>query len=276
MLNEAQDFAAETRAKRRLNLRSRGVAVAFSVGAHLAILAGLFAFRPTPLAPPAAPSPPDAVFVTVSPPTPPAPAEESAEDAGAAPPVPPTPPAPPPKQAVRPPPPTPPPPDIPPVPAPVAETRQPMPGLSDAQLAGAIVAGNGIGLGTGSGSGGGGDGDGAAACDMVRRLQDALRRDPDIRAAVMRETALAGPGARGVHVWNGDWIQSPTQEGKGLAGVRQAIALEVAFAPAACRSQAMRGLVVLSIGDGARPARLALGGGAWRWTDLLARGIRRG
>lgn len=276
MLNEPDDFAAKTMARKRLSVRSRGVAVAVSVGVHLAILGGLFAFRPTPLAPPAAPPPPEAVFVTVTPPTPPATAEESAQEAGAAPPVPPTPPAPPPKQAVRPPPALPPPPDIPPVPAPVAPTPQPMPGLSDAQLAGAIVAGNGVGVSAGPGSGGGGDGNGTAACDMVRRLQDALRRDPEIRVAVMRETERAGPGARGVHVWNGDWIQSPTQEGKGLAGVRQAIALEVAFAPAACRTQAMRGLVVLSIGDGARPARLALGGGAWRWTDLLARGIHRG
>lgn len=275
MPNERDNSAVETRPKLGLSLCSRGLAAVVSVGAHLAILACLFAFRPTPLAPPTPPVPPEAIFVTVAPRIPPAPAEESAEEAGEPPPTPPKPPSPPPRQAVRPPP-IPPPPDIPPVPAPAAPTPQPMPGLSDAQLAGAITVGNGMGVAAGPGAGGGGEGNGAAPCDMVRRLQDALGRDPDIRAAVIRETALAGPGARGVHVWNGDWVQSPSQEGKGLAGVRQAIALEIAFAPAACRAQSMRGLVVLSIGDGPRPARLALGGGAWRWTDLLARGIRRG
>jgi hypothetical protein len=70
-------------------------------------------------------------------------------------------------------------------------------------------------------------------------------------------------------VWDGDWRQNPGQAGKGLAGVRQAIALEVAFAPLACRTQPMRGLVLVTLSDGPGGARVALGTGRWRWSDLL-------
>lgn len=81
--------------------------------------------------------------------------------------------------------------------------------------------------------------------------------------------ALAGAGrGRALLVWNGDWVTSPGEAGKGLAGVRQAIAVEVAFAPAACRSETVRGYAVLALGDGPDAPRLALGPGVWRWRDL--------
>jgi len=146
-----------------------------------------------------------------------------------------------------------------------------MPGLSDAQLVGAITAGSGSGSGSGSGAGegAGGTGSGAGAgsgrCDMVRRLQDALRQDDDVRTAIANAQRAAG-GA--VIVWNGDWIQSPAESGKGLAGVRQAIMMEVAFAPRECRAEPVRGRVLLSLDDRGG-ARLVLGSGVWRWTDLL-------
>jgi len=126
-------------------------------------------------------------------------------------------------------------------------------GLTDAQLAGAQAAGEG---GDG-GSGGGGGG----ACDMARRVQAALRKDPLARAAVH------GAGGRAIMIWNGDWVRSSVEDGKGLAAVREAITFEVAFAPPACRHQRVRGLVTLSLADGS--ARLALGAGDWRWSDLL-------
>ncbi|WP_262422839.1 hypothetical protein [Brevundimonas denitrificans] len=74
---------------------------------------------------------------------------------------------------------------------------------------------------------------------------------------------------RAIQVWDGDWLQNGDEAGKGLAGVRQAIAMEVAFAPADCRTEAMRGLVLLTLGDGAGASRIALGAPAWRWSDLL-------
>jgi hypothetical protein len=137
--------------------------------------------------------------------------------------------------------------------------------LSEAQLVGARTAGSG----QGGGGGGSGSGAGGQPCDMIRRLQGALRQDAEVRAAVTEAYRATGPG-KAILVWNGDWLRSPGQEGKGLAGVRQAIVLEVAFAPEACRSEPVQGLVLLSFADAPGSARLVLGQGAWRWSDLLA------
>jgi hypothetical protein len=123
-----------------------------------------------------------------------------------------------------------------------------MPGLSDAEIAGAATAE--------SGPPGG-------ACDMARWLQRALRKDPLVHAA------MAPAHQKAVLVWNGDWVTSSGEDGKGLAAVREAIMWEVGFAPAACRAEHVHGLVVLSLGDGAG-ARLAMGVGDWRWGDLVA------
>ena len=53
-------------------------------------------------------------------------------------------------------------------------------------------------------------------------------------------------------------------------GVRQAIVMEVAFAPEACRAEPMSGLVLIAMNDAPGAARLVLGAGQWRWSDLLA------
>jgi hypothetical protein len=129
--------------------------------------------------------------------------------------------------------------------------------LSDAQLAGAASAGEGGGAGGGGGGG----------CDMAGLVQQALRRDPLVRAAVAGADRLG----RASMLWNGDWVQSGGQDGKGLSAVREAVTWEVAFAPEACRNQQMHGLVLLSLGDGT--TRFAIGAGDWRWSQLL--GVRR-
>ncbi|HYC73936.1 MAG TPA: hypothetical protein VEC04_03755, partial [Brevundimonas sp.] len=151
-------------------------------------------------------------------------------------------------------------------PAPVFAT------VSDAQLAGAARAGSGSGQGAGQGAGqGSGPGSGSGArgegsgCDMIGRLQEALRADAEVRAAVAEAHRAEGRG-RALLVWDGDWIQTPGQAGKGLAGVRQAIALEVAFAPEACRRQPMRGLVLITFAGG---QRVVFGRGSWRWSEML-------
>ncbi|RAK59883.1 hypothetical protein DJ021_08725 [Phenylobacterium hankyongense] len=99
---------------------------------------------------------------------------------------------------------------------------------------------------------------------MTRRLQGALRKDPRVQAAVAE--AHAG---KALMVWNGDWVRHTGQDGNGLAAVREAIMWEVGFAPQACRAEAMRGLVLISLADGPGAPRLVVGGGYWRWSDLL-------
>jgi len=125
-------------------------------------------------------------------------------------------------------------------------------GLTDADFAGAATAGDG--------SGGG--------CDMAGRVQAALRKDPLVTAAVARANQ-DGEAARAIMVWDGDWVQSGGEDGKGLAAVREAITWEVAFAPPACRAEAVRGLVLISPSQAPGSMRLAVGSAAWRWADLL-------
>lgn len=125
--------------------------------------------------------------------------------------------------------------------------------VGEGQLAGA----------TGAESGGGG-----GACNMVRRLQDKLRKDAAVQRAMARAHSESGAGRGAVLVWNGDWVRSPGEEGKGLAVVREAILFEVGFAPAACRAEPMRGLVVISLNE-AGTVRLALGHSQWKWSDML-------
>jgi hypothetical protein len=122
--------------------------------------------------------------------------------------------------------------------------------MSESDLAGAASAGEG-------GGGGGG-------CDTARAVQQALRRDPLVRAAVEDANRLG----KAIKLWDGDWVRSGEQDGKGLSAVREAIVWEVAFSPESCRNQRMHGLVLLTLADG--NTRFAIGSGDWRWSDLLA------
>jgi len=136
--------------------------------------------------------------------------------------------------------------------------------LVDSQLAAAREAAGGAGYGAGAGGGGSGNGAGGGGgeCDMASRVQAALRKDPLARAAMH----AAGSG-RSILIWNGDWVQSGAEDGKGLAAVREAITWEVAFAPAACRHQRVHGPILLSLNDGSPQVELVAG--EWRWSDLL-------
>lgn len=265
--------------KKRKASRSgpRWAAGAISVGLHvgLPLLLLLAPVEPTPI-PESAAEPIVVDLFTPPPPPPPPPAPQSApeeaapQDAGAAsgPPTP-DPPAAPPPLRLREAPPTR---QVPPVPI-APSTAPPVPiamaSLSAAQLSGAARAGSGSGQ-SGDGIGGGnGNGNGSGgACDMIRRLQDALRDDDDLRVAVAQAHGGLSSSSRALLIWDGDWIQNPGQEGKGLAGLRQAIAAEVAFSPRECRTQAVRGLVLLTLADAPGAPKVALGTGLWRWNDL--------
>lgn len=269
--------ATDSRTKARRPAR-RWTAVALSVLAHVAILGPVLSLRAkfdTP-EPPSAP-----VMVSLEPPPrpepPPAPPAETADPAPApaaeAPPTPtaakpaPKPVAPPPLRLRQPR--TPPPSAA----LPAAELTPEPPGISllDAgQIAGATTAGPPGGGGSGGpGAGGEGSGAGGGRCDMVRRLQDALSDDAEIRASALAAHRALSANGRALLVWDGDWLQSRGEAGKGLAGLRQAIAVEVAFAPRACKEQTMRGLALIVLPDG---PRIALGRGAWRWRDLTGAG----
>lgn len=268
--------------------RRRTLAFVLSLGAHLALLPLLMLAAP----PPPVPSP-EPVIVELIPPLAPRPAPQPGPDeaaGGGGSPADKADPAPEPPVEVEPvktPPPLPrpvlPPPPLPPAPRPAASRpptpRQPappapFPSVGSGDLAGAAMAG-GSGAGTGSGSGAGtgsGQASGAADgrggdCDMPARLQRALRNAPGVRSALDRAGRDLGPG-RTPLVWNGSWLKSPGEEGEGLAAVRQAIAVEVAFSPAECRRQTMRGLVLLTLSDAPRAPQLALGAASWRWSDL--------
>ena len=99
-------------------------------------------------------------------------------------------------------------------------------------------------------------------------MQQALRRDPLVHTAVSDANRVG----KAIMVWNGDWVRSGGQDGKGLSAVREAIQWEVAFSPEACRNARMHGTLLLSLADGS--TRFAIGSGEWRWADLL--GLRRG
>jgi len=258
----------QPRAPRSLGQRMKSggpIALLLSLASHAALLLAVMAVQVQPPTPPE----PDPITVALYEPPPPPPPEEpktAPKPAGA--------PAPAkvatPKLPVRPPR-LVPPPQVEPLPAKPAPKAVVVAELGDAELVGAATAGSG------SGAGGSGDGAGGGGCNMVRLLQDALRKNPRVRAALTQVHPEAAARGKAVLVWNGDWVQSPGQEGKGLAGVRELIMLEVAFAPKDCRSDPMRGLVLISLSDAPGAPRLALGSRAWNWSDLLfAKSGRRG
>ena len=259
------DPLVPTPVRRRRATADNLVAATLSIAAHAGLLLAVLAVRVQP------PMLPEAEPITVAlyepPPPPPEPPKLAPEPAGG--------PAPakrsPPKLPVRPPR-LVPPPEVESLPAKPAPRPVVVAELGEADLVGAATAGSG------SGAGGVGAGPGGGGCDMVRLLQDALRKNPRVRAALAQVHPEAAARGKAVLVWNGDWVQSPGQEGKGLAGVRELIMLEVAFAPKACRSDPMRGLVLISLSDSPGAPRLALGSRAWNWSDLLfaKSGGRRG
>lgn len=221
--------------------RSRLLGWAFSIAAHLMVFTALFWPRAAPTPIPVRRPPLQVSFVELPRPNPPGPlAAMEFKTAGR------------PKPVL-----------LPPLnlaaPAPVPAASTPTPDtsdlLSESQLAGATSVGE-------EGAGGGG-------CGTARVLQQALRHDPLVHTAVEAAHRLG----KTIMLWNGDWVRSGEQDGKGLSAVREAIMWGVAFAPEACRSERVHGLVLLSLADGG--TRFVIGSGDWRWSDLLfVRGVR--
>jgi hypothetical protein len=245
-----------TQARRQPAKRNRLLTAAASVVCHAAILLALVGAQPDP--PPLADPPPmivQLVELRREPPAPPAP-KAPAPKPSPAPPKPKaekTKPAPPRKVIARP---APAPREVTPLLVETGPATNPDAEVSDAELASAATAGSG-------GGGGGG------SCNMLQWLQGKLRKDRRVQAAM----ADAHRG-RAIRVWNGQWVRHPGQDGNGLAAVREAIMWEVAFAPEACRAERVRGLVSLSLNDGPGSARVVMGSGDWRWSDVVSRSRR--
>jgi hypothetical protein len=220
--------------------RNRLLAGALTIAAHIIIFIALFWPHSKSLPSYAAPPPPPILvnLLDLPKPAPPAPQEPARDQAGgpdiAVPPLPPATSAP--KETVA-----------------NAATPDNSDLLSESQLAGTTTVGEGAGP--------------ASACDMGHAVQQALRRDPMVHAAVEGAHRIG----KAIILWNGDWVRSGDQDGKGLSAVREAIMWEVAFAPEACRNMRVHGLVLLSLADGG--TRIALGSDDWRWSDLL--GLRK-
>jgi hypothetical protein len=211
--------------------RRRFLAATASAAAHLMVLGALFWLRAAPH-PPQAKSAPALILVSLPPSSPGA--------AAAGPGVP----------TIVPPP-------LPQVIAPlltIAAARGTSDLLSNSQLAGAARAGEGP------------NGGGGSSCDMARAVQQALRRDRLVTASMENNQRLG----KAMMLWNGDWVRSGGEDGKGLSAVREAVLWEVGFAPQPCRDERMHGLVLLSLADGR--TRFAIGANDWRWSDLL--GVR--
>ena len=253
---------------------ARWAAGAISVGLHLGVPLLLLMVPSSPTMRPEPPSEPILVELFRPPPASPspdpAPDEAAPEEAGAASgPVTQDPPTAPPPLRLREAPPTRQIPPVPVAPSPAPPAPVVMASLGAAELSGAARAGSGSGRsGDGSGAGDGAGRGSGGACDMIRRLQNALRDDDDLRVAVAQAHGDLSSSSRALLIWNGDWIQNPGQEGKGLAGLRQAIAAEVAFSPRECRTQSVRGLVLLTLADAPGAPRVVLGTDSWRWSDL--------
>lgn len=241
------------RSRRRLGRTGRLVVAGASVAAHVALLA-LLSLQATPPRPQELP--PMAVEMVQG--------FNLAEAEPAPDPAPPTP---------EPPAPAPPPP---PAPVTVRAIARPTPVVRPnvETIAAAEVASEAVGIELSAGQLAGatraGSGSPGRACDMVEWLQAKLRRSARVQAAVAGAHLNATPAARrGMMVWDGDWVRMPGQDGHGLAGLREAIMMEVAFAPAACRADPVSGLVLLSLGDGPSAPRIVIGTARWQWSELL-------
>ena len=113
------------------------------------------------------------------------------------------------------------------------------------------------------------------ACDMARWLQDALRKDPLVRAAVAQ---AQGPGADqaaqgppGLERRLGSEPRRRRRQGARGGSQAEAIMCGGRLRPAGVprRAPSVRGLVLISLNEGPGSARLVVGSPAWRWSDLL-------
>lgn len=106
-------------------------------------------------------------------------------------------------------------------------------------------------------------------CQLTQWIQDALRQDDSVREALSAIPREARSLANAIMLWDGRWVETATMSAGQVLPIRDAIILGVRTAPAACRDEEMRGPLLIAVPDRFGTTLLAVGSGAWRWSDLL-------
>lgn len=124
------------------------------------------------------------------------------------------------------------------------------------------VAGAAYGNAIGSGTSG--------ECELAASVRQALEQNVEARTALARIPPPSRSVANAVMLWDGEWIAAERVGGPAALGaVRKAIAEALDRSSAECRARIEPGPVFLIVNGAPETIVLALGSGAWRWSDLL-------
>jgi len=127
------------------------------------------------------------------------------------------------------------------------------------------VTGDVVSLTSGNANANGAD----AGCGLAESVRDALEQSVEARSALARIPRSSRSVANALMIWDGEWIAAERLGGlAALSSVRKAIAGVVDRASADCGSRAETGPVFLIVRHASETIVLALGSGAWRWSDL--------
>lgn len=107
-------------------------------------------------------------------------------------------------------------------------------------------------------------------CALVATVRDALEQNVEARTALARIPSPSRSVANAVMLWDGEWIAPENVGGPAaLEALKEAITGAINSASAECRSRTEMGPVFLIVHGAPETIVLALGSGAWRWSDLL-------
>ncbi len=110
----------------------------------------------------------------------------------------------------------------------------------------------------------------APACDLTGPVQQALQADASSRLALGRIPPKARSVANAIMFWDAGWPADTALGGAAItAPIRQRIVEVVSAAPAICADQLVLGPRFVSVTDVTGTTVIALGSGAWKWSDLL-------
>ncbi len=110
----------------------------------------------------------------------------------------------------------------------------------------------------------------AETCDMLARLQQRLRTDPEALKALQSVPSSARSVANAILLWDGTWTDAQALGGVAVFGpLHDAVVQTVRSAPPACQTEQVRGPRLIAVPDGKGSTIVGLGSGLWRWTDLM-------